>query len=137
MDKDIIPLEEAKELKALGYDGDEYGYYYRGKPVRYGIHGFKLRSNCKYPTKDRHPAPMFQQVFRWFREKHKLDTYVARMPPEVYGKGKGPIKNYLQYIWGEHLEPRGQDTSYHDTYEEAELECLRRLIEIVKQKSNG
>jgi hypothetical protein len=78
--------------------------------------------------------PLYQQTFKFFRDKYKLEASIQRMPPEVYGKGKGDIKNYLVYIWAENLNPRGQTTLHFDTYEEAELECLKKLIEIVKNK---
>jgi hypothetical protein len=83
--------------------------------------------------------PLYQQAFRWFREKHKLNGEVNYLPNvEKYGiitsdmagmkpkdlskkenfeRGKKVTNNFVKY----------------DTYEEAELACLEKLIEIVEQ----
>jgi hypothetical protein len=83
--------------------------------------------------------PLYQQAFRWFREKHKLNGEVNYLPNvEKYGIitsdmagmkpkdlskkenfeiGKKVTNNFVKY----------------DTYEEAELACLEKLIEIVEQ----
>jgi hypothetical protein len=69
-------------------------------------------------------APTFSQSFRFFREKYGLNH-------EIHYAGKeGEYRAFVQnYIYGNN----GTNPSVL-TYEEAELECLRRLIEIVKQK---
>ena len=74
-------------------------------------------------------APLYQQAFRWFREKHNLTTHIQW--------NVGGIWDYTV----EKSIPRGMldmsPTRYMvglKTYEEAELACLRKLIEIVKEK---
>ncbi len=54
-------------------------------------------------------------VFRWFREK-----YGVYMHPEKFDVDKWWVE------WGEWESP------VFETYEEAELECLKKLIEIAK-----
>jgi hypothetical protein len=79
-------------------------------------------------------APTYSQAFRFFREKFGLHTWVGCKTLDngktVYiGNGRtipntlkdGFIVDIIPY------EPK-------DTFEEAELACLRKLIEIVKQK---
>ena len=128
MEKEFIPYEIALSLKELGFDEPCFGFYRKEKLYL-----------CDYKNVNEEKisiisAPLYQQAFRWFREKHNLEASIQRMPPEVYGKGKGDIKNYLLYIWAENLNPRGQQTLHFDTYEEAEFECLKKLIEIVKKQ---
>ena len=72
-------------------------------------------------------APLYQQAFSWFREKYNLDSYILpledRHNPGIIGY---QYKIHIPYIhkglWG--------------TYEEAELACLRKLIEIVNQNKD-
>lgn len=71
-------------------------------------------------------APLYSQAFRWFREKHNLDKTIDSwteqpMIDEIWDKA------YQYYINGEAHHP------YFKTYEDAELECLKKLIEIVKR----
>ena len=82
-------------------------------------------------------APLYQQAFRWFREKyswqHSIDATSDQHRFEL---------GYNYWIWnnktGEehHTMPKNRPTGdwEYETYEEAELECLQKLIEIVKTK---
>jgi hypothetical protein len=115
MNKEFIPYEEALELKELGfdeicmagYDGDDNSLY-----IGY-ISNDGIQYNPQYYTK----APLYQQVFRWFREKHCIVFYLNMVGINLY-----------YYVIG--TEP----FLSFNTYEEAELACLRKLIEIVKNK---
>jgi len=140
MEKEFIPYNEALALKELGFDEPCLAVYNDPdfKWVR-DLNGWEDEelenvTNTKFGSGGFVTAPLYQQAFRWFREKYQLESSIQRMPPEVYGGGKGYIKHYLLYIWAENLNPRGQQALYFDTYEEAELSCLRKLIKIVKQK---
>jgi hypothetical protein len=69
-------------------------------------------------------------VFRWFREKYGL--FVA---PNAISYENGP------YLWFFEINstvlPFGTDlgeTDDYKTYEEAELECLKKLIQIIENK---
>ncbi len=134
----FCPYEQALKLKELEFDEECLASYHNTKIIGYEKEYWLVLNEdsdqflestfiCK--------APLWQQAFDWFREKHNLEASIQRMPPEVYGKGKGDIKNYLLYIWAENLNPRGQQTLHFDTYEEAEFECLKKLIEIVKKQN--
>ena len=57
----------------------------------------------------------FSQVFRWFREKYDYIGFIYQPNETGY--------------WAYSLE----DKAKYDTYEEAELACLDKLIEIVEQ----
>jgi hypothetical protein len=53
MNKEFIPYEQALELKELGFD-----------------------EPCIAIWIDTIPLPLYQQVFRWFREKYDLCSFV-------------------------------------------------------------
>ena len=136
MEKEFVPYELVVKLKALGFDEECFGYYhvnvgytkgyafcYFDKPKRFKD-GFDLL------------APTFSQAFRWFREKHALQGYVYSTT--VRGGKEG--KHFSDYCW--HIN--GIDMPFLSTdardmenvsYEEAELACLTKLIEIVELKS--
>ena len=142
MESLFCPYDLALELKELGFNEGvlaQYrvdGYLCWGKDdcsLGSDISDEDYKNNCFPEFGCR--AALWQQAFRFFREKHNLEASIQRMPPEVYGKGKGDIKNYLLYIWAKNLNPRGQQTLHFDTYEEAEFECLVKLIEIANEQT--
>ena len=131
MEKEFINYEIALALKELGFDKPCFAYYIK----RVGINGnetgtFQLiykhiggaesYSNliCRTPT--------FSQVFRWFREKYGYDVSIKKCTPSEY---KFEI---------EQLFVKGDNYYFIDfsfsSHENAELECLKKLIEIVKRK---
>ncbi len=76
-------------------------------------------------------TPTWSQTFEWFREKHKLYSYIE---PVVVEGAISPIK--FDYVI---LEPNISEEIIFDTLpfhtnEEAQLACLIKLIEIVKTK---
>jgi hypothetical protein len=119
MEKEFIPYEQALALKELGFDEPCFGWYSNmdGNVFRQGYCETYLGiENCA-------KAPLYQQAFRWFRDKHNLYHQVHK----GYG-WEGTIResNNKEYIlW--------HDGTYN-SYEEAELECLKKLIEIVKEE---
>ncbi len=126
MDKEFIPHQQSLELKELGFDEVCMGGYdlednslYIGYISDYGI-----QYNPEYYI----PAPLYQQAFRWFREKHNIDISINT----VYSKyNENTSKKYGGAIDNESVFT---NVGFYDTYEEAELACLKKLIEIVKTK---
>jgi hypothetical protein len=118
MKKEFVPYELAVKLKALGFD----------EPC-IATHGYlELYIN----TDDGHlKAPLFQQAFRWFREKHGLYSHVR----ESYSFDN--TLEFVSQINGSYVNHGISDKPINrfDTYEEAELACLTKLIEIVELKS--
>jgi hypothetical protein len=84
-------------------------------------------------------APTFSQAFRFFREKYGLYhvSHIVRPyndPEEEYPEevwiGKVCQSDREQFV----NTDNGLAHNHFHTYEEAELACLKKLIEIVKQK---
>jgi hypothetical protein len=132
MTKEFIPYEQALALKELGFDEESLGRY-NGEgylyntlaPYKYII----IPSTGIQSIKNYCLAPLYQQAFRWFREKYDL-VCIITFDDDVKGKWFGNLYG--------HYETHGKyDFGYTElfkTYEEAELECLKKLIEIVKNK---
>jgi hypothetical protein len=112
MEKEFIPYTEALALKELGFDEPCLSYY-TGDKMHLVIRPFMLRANEleSYVV----TAPLYQQAFRWFREKYGIVGYCY-------------IPNESGY-WGHSFEKKAK----YYTYEEAQLECLKKLIEIVRK----
>jgi hypothetical protein len=125
MEKEFILYEQALALKELGFDEPCFGFYYpNGKFIQIHTIGFPNdKKNCIL-------APLYQQAFRWFREKYKLYSHVR----ESYS-----FDNTLEFVTqinGSYVNHGIVDKPVNrfETHEEAELECLKKLIEIVKNK---
>ena len=117
MNKEFVPYEEALELKELGFDEGVYANYdipiaLRNNGAR-GKEYIRLLLGAVGPNSIK--APLYQQSFRWFRENYKLYHAIEFKHSKHYG--------YIQ---------NSDFTIWCDTYEEAELACLKKLIEIIK-----
>ena len=129
MNKEFIPYEEALTLKELGFDEDVCGYF--GKGNKLFIVTPEYNDVIKLLK-----APLYQQAFRWFREEHGIDALI-----EPRWKHPDADKKYCVEI----IDPddksdfRTDDDIHHtdfETHEEAELACLKKLIEIVSQNKD-
>jgi hypothetical protein len=120
MEKEFIPYEQALALKELGFDEPCFGWYSNmdGNVFRQGYCETYLGiENCA-------KAPLYQQAFRWFREEHNLWQIVMQNTDIDWTYDILPITGIVDYNLFD----------VFPTYEEAELECLKKLIEIVKNK---
>ena len=127
MNKEFIPYEQALELKELGFDEPCYAYYeYDTKLVYTSI--VSQNTNSFWVLACIISAPLYQQAFRWFREKHGLYG--------IYTMGDD-WNNYYWQVWRNDCMTKTYLCSsdyVYETYEEAEIDCLLKLIEIVKNK---
>ena len=124
MNKEFIPYQQALTLKHLEFNEPCFGYYNeQGKYI--GEEG-KMNSDCNklgmhgaYCT-----APTFSQAFRWFRENcdWPIETWVQ---PHLSTNPRA----YEGLYWR-----RGETESVDifKSYEEAQIACLIKLIEIAK-----
>jgi hypothetical protein len=123
MEKEFIPYEQALALKELGFDEPCFGYFYtEDKFFETKIKNSELEEDCSIS------APLYQQAFSWFRQKYGYFTSPTESDDDTFKKydwlitkNLGEGKMFIKFI------------GYKDTYEEAELACLIKLIEIVKE----
>jgi hypothetical protein len=122
MNKEFIPYEQALALEELGFDElcistiDQTGYIHI-KGTEYPIRG-----DMWYNTID---APLYQQAFRWFGKQFGLYSWV-----KMEHGYEGFIPTY--YIRG--IMQEDIAGGEFKTPEEAELSCLKKLIQIIKNK---
>jgi hypothetical protein len=120
VNKEFIPYKEAFELKQLGFDEPCLSYY-EGESFSYHLASIK---GDDYII----PAPLFQQVFRWFRDKKLSDMCVCR----YQGRDDGGVYYYYSITKDFGIEETRHFKEGFFTYEEAELACLRAMIKLVK-----
>ena len=118
MQKEFVPYELAVKLKALGFDEECLSYYFN-KQLSFG---------SKTAYGEVVEAPLYQQAFRWFREKYELFHSTNYQDDN---SGPGSFDYEILDKRGKHQQD--DDAPEFDTYEEAELACLTKLIEIVEQ----
>jgi hypothetical protein len=116
IEKDFVPYEESFELDKLGFDEPCFGVY----ATKDGY----VRKSAYDENGD---APTYSQAFRFFRNKHNINAQIAFCEYSVSSENSWKFTfdnptNVL--IWN----------GKFNTYEEAELECLKVLIEMVKTK---
>lgn len=128
--KEFVKYEVAVELKKLGFDEPCLGRWLVVKEWEEptGEIILQLGTKAEDYDKDQCPAPLFSQAFRFFRERHGLYG--------LYTMGDYENNFYWQ-IWRNDSITKTYITASNyvfETYEEAELACLMKLIEI-KTKS--
>jgi hypothetical protein len=133
MEKEFIPYEQALALKEMGFDKPCLGYYVGlgdSKEDPFKLVQIQSEKGQFEWTDNVYHAPLYQQAFRWFREKYEIHSSVfwVEMEGFIYW-------NYrYSYLNGRQVESVNRSITFFDTPEEAELECLKKLIEIIKQK---
>ena len=115
MEKEFIPYEQSLALKELGFDEKCLSCYL------YEVETFSWELNYQISNNSIPwiiSAPLYQQAFRWFRKKYFKMSYVYY-----------DVEYKFCFCIGYNDKTKG-----FNTYEEAELACLKELIELVKNK---
>jgi hypothetical protein len=115
MEKEFVPYELVLELKQLGFDIPS-------------VSGYSYSDSDNLLAQ----AILYQQAFRWFREKYELYPEI-----NLHDREDEQTWRFSIIILGEYNLVYNQNVvknPYYKTYEEAELACLQKLIEIVKTK---
>ena len=123
MNKEFIPYKQALELKELGFDELCLFYYGDNEALRI-YHQSEIYDDLV-------GAPLYQQAFRWFRNKGYLFEVSANNKARVWWD---TYKTYDEEGLEDGEERVSFYSEYFNTYEEAEIVCLNKLIEIVKNK---
>jgi hypothetical protein len=135
---EFIPYAEALALKELGFDEPCFGWF-RSTLIPSNFTEYILETefgmnespsdwvNTNFLDKAC-SAPLYQQAFRFFREKYGLYYLIKVFKDD----NEELIFDYV--ILEDSPETESYDDEPYTTYEEAELACLIKLIEIVKKK---
>jgi hypothetical protein len=121
MEKGFAPFQQALELKELGFD-EPCMFTYTNNLVQYCPHHL-TNTNLRPFKENPISAPLYQQVFKWFREKHSL---FHSIDPLGYNMCLGLV--------GQLGKLKPCNVPNYGTYEEAELECVKELITTIKNK---
>jgi hypothetical protein len=126
MEKEFIPYEQALVLKELGFDEPCLVFWtntpkYKGDNIQLcitdGMHGYSPDSisfKQDFLREGEVLAPLYQQAFRWFRDKHNLHCNIDP--------------------WGYCIYDDNQtEKTGFKSYKKSQTECLKKLIEIVKE----
>ena len=132
MNKEFCNYTQSLALKELGFDEPCLAKHDL-KHILLRVEECKSQENAQ--ELDYILAPLYQQAFRWFREKHNLCG-------EVYTVNMGAIDYTFQIrdLYSEDIKHdnfeayTGGYAGTFLTYEEAEQACLGKLIEIVTNK---
>ena len=129
MNREFIPYEQALALKELGFDEPCFGAWVNNELFITENEKPKIQSL----SINQCTAPLYQQAFRWFRKKYKLYPEIGLHDREDEETWRFTISilGYYELAYNQNV---GKEP-YHKTYEEAELACLKKLIEIVENKS--
>jgi hypothetical protein len=120
IENNFVPYQIALDMKSIGFDEPCFGFYDdldNNKPI-----------GGNFPCDGRNSAPTFSQCFRFFREEYGLKIGI-----DVWAN------NYEKWWYCIYSKKNGEwdillENNNIEFYEEAELECLIKLIEIVKEK---
>lgn len=123
MKEQFIPYDLALKLKELGFNEECLGWYS-------GLGSFSLGSEIVkrfYLHETSCLAPLYQQVFDWFMEKHNLHAVIYNVIDET------------KELWDfDIIDEEGEEEEYEiplfNTYKEARTVALEKLIEIVRTK---
>jgi hypothetical protein len=130
MTQEFVPYKQALELKELGFDEMCFGChelselrdYKKGLEISWVMILNTLNGYRTYDDETQTPAPLYQQAFRWFREKYE---YYVEL-------GHGTRIDFYYTIYKDSVSIAERND--YSTYEEAENACINKLIEIAKNK---
>ena len=120
--KDFVPYDLSLKLKEIGFKDKCFGFYYDKK----FIYTHELSPIIGDGVVD---SPVWGQVFDWFREHKLFDSWIT---PFWIVDGEHKIKRYVYSIEPSNMfdEFFESESDVYLTYEEARLECLKKLISI-------
>ncbi len=119
MKQEFVPYELALKLKELGFDKPCFARFNNDGDLLIAHTEKYIIDNGVDRSEFFTLAPLFQQAFRWFREEHNLN-------PTIMYNGLGEWDYTLLGDWAGRI---------WNTYEEAELAALDKLIESVELKN--
>ena len=119
MSNEFVPYELAVKLKELGFDEPCLTCYDKLEMI--ASHSKNVFDYKNYNTSGYMVSrPTFSQAFRWFRDKYMLVGVPTHQSYDIWNTITGECFIEIYPL---------------NSYEEAELLCLKKLIEIVEQQN--
>ena len=158
--KDLfVPYKLAVKLKKLGFNEECFGYYEKDSKflvIHYSnrdligderdhpeLYHLEIKNNniSQYIIS----SPLINQVFKWVREKYQISysidwitrnkEYYSGYIVDFRGINGKKINQENFIVLNDELPLKGYGV--YKTYEEAELACLNKLIEMVKKEKEN
>lgn len=141
MEKEFVPFEQALQMRELGFSQPCLGYYDMRYPTKLNIEKpdfLESQKKCDFifgtDTERTFLAPLWQQAFRWFAEKYDLYSFIE------WNRDDAGVVEYIFVI----SDPSDDDIKEYieiddyqgATLDEAQLMCLKTLIELVNDIQN-
>ena len=133
MGKEFVPYELALKLRELGF-GNKRLDFYLGCFAYYGNEASNLKSklipnnimrkHSKFNYSEFIMAPLWQQAFDWFHKEHNLFAEFSF----------NTLRNKYDWCIPVNINKGYCSQEEYNTYEEARLECLKKLIEIIENE---
>ena len=129
MTKEFIPYKEAKQLRKLGFKDNCFaGYTKKEKDLYIGY--IENQGGEQFNRHYHILAPTYSQTFKWFKLNYNLWNMIY--PRDGWNYHIQRIDTTIS-CFGQSWDNREILT----TQEETELECLKKLIEIVKENTTS
>ena len=127
MRKEFVSVKQTLKLNELGFNEECLGWY-PDNAAALALDGVYISKPSSGSYKVLAYAPLYQQAFKWIREKHNIDISINT----IYSKyNENTIKQYSGVIDNKTMYT---NVGFYDNYEEAELAGLQKMIEIIENK---
>jgi hypothetical protein len=128
MEKEFVSYEIALKLKELGFDEPCITYYYELTSNLRTHLGVDILNAWTYKGNKKLGftlAPLYQQVFKWFREKHELNYKIKQTARCLYSAKVYTVDKLHVYLI---------EDDFYD-FKSAEIAILEKMIEIVEKNA--
>jgi hypothetical protein len=135
---EFVPYELALRMKQVGFD--ETCVFYVNRFNEGFIYNFQSHPDefIEWCGCDVIKTPLFQQVFKWFREKYRLHSCIIsdNCIKDTYGYHVDFLTKEDKDLYMVEGVAESEVVLGFNTPKEAELACLEKLIEIVEQNKS-
>jgi hypothetical protein len=125
MKQEFVPYDRALKLKQLGFDEPCISHY-----TAYGKfsndYSAPRKYNSEFELGSYISAPTFSQAFRWFREEYNQHSFIELVFEDEIRF------DYVLYVNEDEDDCIDYGDGPFETYEDAELALLDKLIEIAE-----
>ncbi len=132
MEKQFIPYEQALKIKELGFDEKCLAHYLVGHRIKDKV-SLEI-GDFRYSNDTFCKAPLWQQAFDWFREKHKLMIFInyhimGTFRIEALPNSKINLVSYKEKYFD-------NDGKMWKSFKQTQLALLNKLLEIVSSETD-
>ena len=125
LEESFVPCDEAIALHALGINNEQISCHAAYINKKFSL-GFFHSSHCSEVLV---LALTYSQAFDFFRKKYRIEGWVQPyLSPE-------PRRNEAKFWYGGRTPSEGTSVGKYNTFMEAELECVKAIIEFIKYYS--